>query len=455
MSRSSEPTVVVTEEGRSGQVLYRDPGGELSFYWEIGGGDAVAIVNVGTPAEWREQHPWAAARRAEILRFLAAELVRQKAPTCRPEIDDAAGTLYLRQVGSPPPRPVDRSSEFMVRLRRLRSALATVVFVLAALAAGAIWLTEKFLTIDPGKGTAIGLTVRTDRFAATIIQNLEPYVPSLHRDHSLDRYSLSLFLVPLDGTATHLIPVREGMSGNSFGLARILGSDGRTLWYDINGVGAVDLQTFAPLGEDALRKTPPPASLLGPMPLRYANEPATFLAAGYFSAPKAFVGLFSEAELEREYQPGKFVRRVVRAESMKASRRFYRATVEPDSTGKYHRIVGVTPLGEAKYWNAAFLRSGDAAEPFRLDDPGGGLMIYTSDSGLKGTTKLARVEDSGAIVWDVDTGIDRFLLSQILPGERSTVFVGPRPSVPDELSEPLLVIVDHATGKTSTHSLWQ
>jgi hypothetical protein len=452
---AARPTVEVLEDGRSGRVLYRDPDGELSFYWELGGGDAVAIVNIGTPAEWKERHPWAARRRAEILRFVAQELVRQKAPNCRPESDDAAGVLYLRQTGSAPPLPTARASDFMTRLRRLRSALAAVVFVLAALAAGAIWLAERFLSIDPGKGTAIGSTVRTDRFTATMIQNLEPYIPSLHRDHSLDRYSLSIFLVPLDGGATHLVRVREGMGGNSFGLARILGSDGRTLWYDINGVGAIDLQTFAPLGEHALRATQPPASLLGPIPLRFANEPATFLAAGYLVAPRTFVGLLSDAELAREYQPGKFVRRVVRAESMKASRRFYRARLDPDTSGNYHRIVSLAPLGDAQYWNAAFLRPGDNAEPFRLTGPDGGLMIYTSDPGLKGTTKLARVDDSGAILWDVDTGIDRFLLSQILPGERSTVFVGPRPMVPDQLSEPLLVIVDHATGKSSTHSLWQ
>jgi hypothetical protein len=452
---ATSPTIEVSEEGRSGRVLYRDPDGELSFYWEFGGGDAVAIVNVGTPVEWQERHPWAARRRAGILAYVAQELVRRKAPTCRPEIDDAAGVLYLRQTGSPPPLPQASASDFMTRLRRLRSALATVVFVLAALAAGAIWLAEKFLSIDPGKGTAIGSTVRTDRFTATIIQNLEPYIPSLHRDHSLDRYSLSIFLVPLDGGATHLVPVRKGLEGNGFSLARILGGDARTLWYDINGVGAIDLQTFAPLDEDALRRTPPPASLLGPIPLRFANEPATFLAAGYLLAPTTFVGLLSEAELKREYQPGKFVRRIVRAESMKTSRRFYRAKLEPDSTGNYHRIVSLAPLGATEYWNAAFLRPGDNTEPFRLAKPDGGLMIYTSDPGLKGTAKLARVDDSGAILWDVDTGIDRFLLSQILPGERSTVFVGPRPSVPDQLSEPLLVIVDHATGKASTHSLWQ
>ena len=49
--------------------------GELSFYWEFGGGDSVAIVTVGDAAEWRERHPWATERRAEILRYVGDELI--------------------------------------------------------------------------------------------------------------------------------------------------------------------------------------------------------------------------------------------------------------------------------------------------------------------------------------------------------------------------------------------
>ena len=44
---------------------------------------------------------------------------------------------------------------------------------------------------------------------------------------------------------------------------------------------------------------------------------------------------------------------------------------------------------------------------------------------------------------------------EILPGETSFAFVGTRPPVPDQLSEPLLVIVDNATGRAITHSLWR
>ena len=118
-------------------------------------------------------------------------------------------------------------------------------------------------------------------------------------------------------------------------------------------------------------------------------------------------------------------------------------------------ILSMDPMSGEEYLNAAFLRSDDASEPVRLSDPDGALMIYTSEPGLKGTLMVARVDTAGAIRWNVDTGIDRFKLLQILPGKGSFAFVGTRPPVPDQLSEPVLVIVDNDTGESNTLSLWR
>ena len=46
-------------------------------------------------------------------------------------------------------------------------------------------------------------------------------------------------------------------------------------------------------------------------------------------------------------------------------------------------------------------------------------------------------------------------LQQILPGTDATAFVGTSPPVPDKVSEPLLVIIEHDSGRQVTHSLWQ
>ncbi len=89
-------SVDISENGREGSVVYHDHEGSLTFYWEFGGGDVLATIGVGTGAEWSRKHPWAAARRTEILQRVASELIRQKAPTSRAEIDDLRGFINLR-----------------------------------------------------------------------------------------------------------------------------------------------------------------------------------------------------------------------------------------------------------------------------------------------------------------------------------------------------------------------
>jgi hypothetical protein len=77
--------VIITEQGRSGDVIYR----------EFAGGDAIAMVNMGSASEWRHGHPWAVDRRAAILRSVAEEVVRQKAAGCRAEIDEEGGWITI------------------------------------------------------------------------------------------------------------------------------------------------------------------------------------------------------------------------------------------------------------------------------------------------------------------------------------------------------------------------
>lgn len=81
--------VTVLEQGRSGRIRYSE--GILhshEFYWEFGGGDAVALISVPTPEEWPAAVPWAATRRSEILERVGAEVCRQRCPTCRPVHSD-------------------------------------------------------------------------------------------------------------------------------------------------------------------------------------------------------------------------------------------------------------------------------------------------------------------------------------------------------------------------------
>ena len=77
-------------------VSYHEAGGRLNFTWEFGGGDTVAIIYVGNEARWRERHAWAVERRSQILRRTADEVIRQKSPTSRAEIDEEGGWINIR-----------------------------------------------------------------------------------------------------------------------------------------------------------------------------------------------------------------------------------------------------------------------------------------------------------------------------------------------------------------------
>ena len=113
--------VEISDGGRAGNITYREGPHTASFYWEFAISPALAILT-GTPArDWDRLCPWAAGRQEEIFEHVAHEVIRQKAPGCRPEIDLATGTITLREPrstakgrkrrGSSPRGPLDAVGE--------------------------------------------------------------------------------------------------------------------------------------------------------------------------------------------------------------------------------------------------------------------------------------------------------------------------------------------------------
>src|SRR4051794_24822782 len=90
-------SVTIGQGGRSGTVTYREAAGTIPMSWEFGGNDVVAIIYFEEESVWRAKYPWAAVRRAEILRRVADEVIRQQAPGCRAEIDARSGWINLHQ----------------------------------------------------------------------------------------------------------------------------------------------------------------------------------------------------------------------------------------------------------------------------------------------------------------------------------------------------------------------
>lgn len=449
-----EQRVEITTDGRSGRVRYVEVAGTIDFHWEFGSGDAVAIVQVLDLATWQAEGAWFHGRKKAILRSVADEVIRQKAPHAHAEIDEEQGDILLRQV-SRPSEPSGPDAPWVTRYRAIRMRIGVGVLLAGLIFGGVYWMMQRTFSIDPGKGTPIGSSVRTDTHIATLIQTLEPYVPSLNRDHGKDTYRISLFLVPLDGSDPKLVPLIGGLSPNSSGLAKILGSDGQVLWYDVAGTGGVDLRNNNLLSEAEVklaRSIPEPVRSNG-MP--FGPGPEHYLAAGYFIGPNTWLGLHSTVEAQRSFKPKSWLKRVVQAEEAKQMRQFHRAELDPDTTDAHHRIVAIQAIDPTEYLNAAFLRMDERSEPIRPMDPPSALMIHTSEPGLKGTLMVSRADTSGRILWSVDTGIDRFKLQQILPGNGSVAFIGTRLPIPGKVSEPLLVVIENGSGRIKTTSLWR
>ena len=72
--------VHVITHGRDGEILYIENGNTCRFYWEFLGGDAIVGVTFPKKDQWDTTIPWAAGRQDEIMKKVAKEVVRKKAP---------------------------------------------------------------------------------------------------------------------------------------------------------------------------------------------------------------------------------------------------------------------------------------------------------------------------------------------------------------------------------------
>lgn len=66
------------ESGRSGKLGFRGEGSSFDMYWEFGGDDVVAIIDIPTEGNWDKQTGIPLEKRLPILNFIGSETIRQK-----------------------------------------------------------------------------------------------------------------------------------------------------------------------------------------------------------------------------------------------------------------------------------------------------------------------------------------------------------------------------------------
>ncbi len=76
--------------GRSGTVFYVEGETRIPFYYEFGGGNCVAWIDLPAIDKWESETKTPVDRRQDIIQFTAATVHARQAPGCRIEISDTA-----------------------------------------------------------------------------------------------------------------------------------------------------------------------------------------------------------------------------------------------------------------------------------------------------------------------------------------------------------------------------
>jgi hypothetical protein len=435
-------SVVIEESGRSGSVIYREAAGAIVCPWEFSGGEAVVAVRVGTAAEWLRSHPWTVGRREEILGRIAAEVIRQRAPSCTTRLDESSGWMSVLASPGPGPEPkppvVGRIApppvpapmrvlapdpgraaaqadavRFVRRLRSLRMIVALVVGLVALIVGAGWWAATSALSVA-STASRFGESVRSGTTIATLVHGLEPSMPTLHRDGSKDRFTVGVLLHTADGSRPpRSIDLARGLTSTEMLNSRLLGVDAQRVWFRTTAHGAIDLATDRVLsGAEYAR-----VQTLAPQPTGRITDLAT--------GDRALELLLDTDGPDRASPPSGTV------------------AAEPP-----------TPIFHARYLRAT--RAGSLlvlpAQPTAAPPLASGVLrIHWTSQYRSGTLRLCRLDPAGNAVWERDLGLAR--LEEVLPDPERPAFIGTLPAPSGTLPEPVLVIVDAATGTVTTHPL--
>ncbi len=370
--------------------------------------------------------------------------------------------------------------------------LTLIVLVLGGAAAAA----RSLFSVRVPHGIPIGQSVRTPGSVLTLIQTMEPYVPSLHHDSSKERFRVGLYVQPIAGGGEpRMIPIAKGVQTGALHFPKILGQEGDVVWCDLHDLFGVNLKTgrmirsadlraanpglpelwndsrllnfidrltfLTPdrrrsyaLDLETLRATEVPVKLKSQGPY-LTPKPEHFLSAGAMLSDTEWLGLASQEEAGENLGVGSTVKSVVSVNDRKVARQLYRARLGPGYIESVRRIDALELISPEILVNGALVCTEAGKPPIRLSGPDGFVAIGSTDTALGARLVVVRVDAAGRVLWRRETEIERYGLEQILPDDRVLGFVGPRPPVPGKVSEPLLVLVDLANGEVKTSTLWR
>ncbi|HMP84899.1 MAG TPA: hypothetical protein PKA41_19580 [Verrucomicrobiota bacterium] len=370
-------------------------------------------------------------------------------------------------------------------------SLAILVVILVLVFAGlAAW---QFVSIK-STGTPLGPAFRTPEHLVQIISTQERYLPSLHRNPSKDRFRLDLLVVSIADPARQetFTLIRQQQANALTPMTKILGADGDTVWLQALDIFAVNLKTKRIASGSDLRKANPELELflasakpdftdrfvaVSPdWSQAYAFSAETLKATACPPPPRAgwmedqnkgrlegslcsggvigsneWIAVATPDDARSDFKPGFSISRDFTAGEKDRNRQLYRGTA--DYSEKRPPIRSFARLTDTEYRAANFLRVKPGSDILRATNPESVFLIHRAGTELFAPHTLTRLTPDGIELWNAATGIGR--LEQVLPGADSIALIGERPPVPNKVSEPILVLVNTATGTTSTVSLWR
>jgi hypothetical protein len=359
-------------------------------------------------------------------------------PKLSPELDVWKGILGLVE-GSGAKRPwvsaapavPSRPLPFIagrLRLPTIPTLIVTGVLIVGA----AIWAGLARIFSVKTIGSPVGQAVGTPGFIAILIRTQEPYIPTLHRNPNNDRFRLDLLLQPRDGKRPRrLVSIaRRLASAESNRSAHLLGFDGKRFWLLSDEIAAYDPETDRLIGLKELRQANPSLDALWP--------------AAFYEMNGRLQASTRDNRTVVEIDPETLVATPLNGRP---------ARTRPFPPNPVDSLLIPTTAKAEGALNAAFVREGVDGPKLTLTQPDSALVTFwRKQDFLRRMLFVTRVDASGKTLWETETGIGD--LQQVLPDRSVVAFIGTRPRVPDKVPEPILTLVENATGAVTERSLW-
>lgn len=301
-------------------------------------------------------------------------------------------------------------------------------------------------------GYPAGRVVRAGQHLGVVMATCDPYMPSLKGVSESDKtYSYVLWLIPetADGDIRTVRLDRHVKSSDRTHNVGAQMFESAVLWLTIdnNSIRGIEV----PSGNKS--NLPPPAALVNaPISQLMGGGPndnpiEEFRAQSVALPTGEWLVFANDDETKTLLKPGARLYDNPTAAAIPGFklRTLHSVTAEP---GPIPRVATAKRLGTQDFRRGAFMRSAKGGNVIRFTNPDGFLIVHEGGDPVHPTTRLSRLNTDGSIAWTADTKIGR--LTQLLPHDTLPAFIG---ELPNQLTEPLLAVVNLKDGTVKTKSL--